>query len=48
MITWFRYVPHSSIQEYLSKGWEIADTLNGTSHGQYAVLMKFAGDGEPK
>lgn len=48
MITWFRYVPHSSIQEYLSKGWEIADDLRTTHHGSHAVLCVWKGDGEPK
>lgn len=48
MISWFRYVTHESVSEYLSSGWEIADTLNGTSHGQYSVLMRWTAEGEPK
>lgn len=48
MITWFRYVPHESVSEYLGKGWEIADDLSSTHHGDYAVLCVWKGDGEPK
>lgn len=40
MISWFRYVPHENVSEYLLKGWEVADTLWGTKHGDFSVLMK--------
>ena len=48
MISWFRFVTHDSVEDYLAKGWVIADTLFGTKHGDFAVLMRFAGEGEPK
>jgi hypothetical protein len=47
-VSWFKYVPHENVSEYLLKGWEVADSLNGTNHGFFAVLMKWAGEGEPK
>ena len=48
MIYWFKYVPHENVSEYLSSGWEIADDLRVTHHGSHAVLMRWAGEGEPK
>lgn len=47
MITWLHYVPHARMIEFLAKGWRISDDLSGTSHGNYAVLMVWEGDGEP-
>lgn len=48
MISWFQYVPHDQVESYLAKGWVIADTMLGTPHGNYSVLMKYTGEGEPK
>lgn len=35
----FRYVPHHRTLDYARLGWTIADTLEGTPHGQWAILM---------
>ena len=35
----FRYVPHAYALDYARLGWTIADTLEGTPHGQWAILM---------
>lgn len=48
MISWFRYVPHDMVKDYVTKGWEIADTLADTKHGEFSVLMVWKGEGEPK
>lgn len=46
MISWFRYVRHDDVAEYESNGWAIAADL-GPTHGQWAVLMKWTGEGNP-
>jgi hypothetical protein len=48
MITWLRYVPHHLVASFEAIGWVLDDDLRGTSHGEYAVLMRWAGDGEPR
>lgn len=47
MIEWLRYVIHAEVDKFLAQGWEISDDLQGTSHGQWSVLMKWTGEGEP-
>lgn len=37
----FRYVVHSRVLDYARIGWHIADTLDGTGHGNYAILMQW-------
>lgn len=39
-VSTFRYVPHGKVQEYLRKGWEITNALEGTRHGHFSILMK--------
>lgn len=48
MISWFRYVPHDMVEDFLAVGWIIVDDMQGTHHGAYSVLMKYTGEGEPK
>lgn len=43
----FRFVPHSLLCAFLSRGWAIVDELHGTNHGHFAVLCQWAGEGEP-
>ncbi len=45
---WFRYVPLDQVGEYLVKGWEISDDMANCHHGNYACLMMWKGEGEPK
>ena len=47
MITYFRYVPHAQVAAYEAKGWTKTGSLDGTSHGQWSVLMMWEGHGEP-
>jgi len=47
MVTWFRYVPHGQILRFLARGWVIEDEFHGVGHGEFAVLMRWTGDGEP-
>ena len=47
-MSWFKYVRHSEILVYLARGWSISDELHGTSHGNWSVLMKWDGEGEPE
>lgn len=35
----FRYVRHSDAETYCQLGWSPIDALEGTHHGDYAVLM---------
>jgi hypothetical protein len=47
-IEYLHYVRHHNVEEYLGLGWSISDFLDGTPHGQYAVLMQWDGEGEPR
>ena len=47
MITWLRYVVHSSVEAYKAKGWKVRNDMADTHHGKYAVLMIWEGEGEP-
>lgn len=47
MISWLKYVPHSLLIIHLAKGWEIVDELHGVGHGDFAVLCRYAHEGEP-
>lgn len=46
-VAFFHYVTHANVPAWLDRGWIIADTLADTKHGEFAVLMKWAGEGEP-
>jgi hypothetical protein len=46
-ITYFRYVHHWRIGDYLAIGWTVCCTL-GRPHGAYSVLMQWTLDGEPR
>ena len=48
MLTWFKYVVHAELLIHLAQGWNLSDDLIGTPHGNYACLMLWSGDGEPK
>ena len=45
-IEWYRYVPHWRRAAYEALGWIFAAHL-GRTHGHWAVLMMWAGEGEP-
>lgn len=45
-MTWFRYVRIADIPAFEAKGWVIAGDL-GPTHGTFAVLMRYTGEGEP-
>lgn len=47
MTFYLRMVPHPYVAEMLDKGWNIVDTLAGTSHGNWSFLMRWDGEGEP-
>lgn len=47
-IEYLRYVPHGQMLLFLARGWAISDELHFTTHGQYAVLMVWGGEGEPE
>ena len=36
----FRYVRHAEVPRFSAEGWELLPTLDGTHHGEYAVLMR--------
>lgn len=46
MISYFHYVPHSQVHIYETAGWRFATDL-GPTHGAYAVLMIWTGEGVP-
>lgn len=45
---WLKYVTHDAVPEYLAKGWVVSCDLSPTHHGEYAVLMVWKGEGEPR
>ena len=36
----FRYVRHADVPRFAAEGWEPLPALDGTHHGEYAVLMR--------
>lgn len=46
MISWFHYVRHADVLAFEKQGWIVASDL-GPVHGQWSVLMKWAGEGNP-
>ena len=38
--TEFRYVPHESVEQFAAEGWVATESLEGTHHGDYSVLMQ--------
>lgn len=46
MIEFYRYVRHSERAAYEAAGWRFAAYL-GRVHGEWSVLMIWAGEGEP-
>jgi hypothetical protein len=39
----FRYVRHADIERFAAEGWQALPALDGTHHGEYAVLMRRQG-----
>jgi hypothetical protein len=48
MIEYVHFVRHHDVEGFHELGWRISDYLDGTPHGQYAVIMQWEGDGEPR
>ncbi len=46
MISWLRYARHCDVAGLTAAGWRVCADL-GPTHGFYAVLMRWAGEGEP-
>jgi hypothetical protein len=44
----FHYVPNGFVQPWEKLGWVVTPALNDTHHAEYSVLMRWAGEGEPK
>lgn len=47
MIRWFRYIAYSDLLHALVLGWRPVADL-GPTHGEYAVLCLWEGEGEPE
>ncbi len=47
MIEFYRHVRHSERAAYEARGWRFAADL-GPVHGEWSVLMIWAGEGEPQ
>ena len=45
-MTWFLMCPHGLMLRRLAEGWQYAADL-GHTHGQWAVLLKWTGEGDP-
>jgi hypothetical protein len=48
MIEYVHFVRHHDVEGFHELGWRISDYLDGTPHGQYAVIMQWEGEGEPR
>lgn len=44
----YQYVPHGFLHAFEALGWERLPALEGTHHGQYSALCRWAGDGDPR
>jgi hypothetical protein len=47
-IEYVHFVRHQDIEGFYGLGWCISDFLDGTPHGQYAVICEWKGRGEPR
>ena len=45
---YLKYVRHDKITEHLNSGWQMANDLQYTHHGNYSVIMVWTGKGVPK
>jgi len=45
--TWFRFVRHHQVPEYIALGWVATGSLTGCHHGAWSEILKWTGDGEP-
>ena len=46
MISWLRYARHTDVPALITAGWAVCADL-GPTHGAYAVLMLWCGEGDP-
>ena len=46
-IEWVKYVPHHAVAAHIKLGWVVSDTLAGTNHGHYSIIMSWPHAGEP-
>jgi hypothetical protein len=46
MITYFRYIAYPQLLLAIAMGWKPVADL-GNTHGSYAVLCQWTGEGEP-
>ncbi len=46
-VTWFRFVRHADVAAFELAGWFVCGDL-GSTHGRWAVLMQWAGKGQPR
>lgn len=44
----FFYAPKARAHEFIELGWESHNSLEGTYHGQFSILMEWKHDGSPK
>lgn len=47
-ISYFRYVRLHLVEAFEALGWKRTSALIDTPHGDYSMLMQWAGDGEPR
>jgi hypothetical protein len=40
----YRFIRHHKVEDHCRLGWMIADTLEGTPHGQWSFLMAWLCD----
>ncbi len=46
-ISFYRYVNHHRAAAYQAAGWRVCGRLHVTRHGQWSVLMRWTGAGDP-
>jgi hypothetical protein len=46
MISWFLFCPYACLLTRMCEGWQPVADL-GDTHGEWSVLCKWAGEGEP-
>lgn len=47
MISYFRYARYADVPFFQADGWVVCADL-GLPHNEYAVLMKWTGEGDPE
>ena len=47
-ISWTKYIPKEQKEIYEALGWQVADKLRETPHGEWSYIGIWTGEGDPE